>query len=53
MTAQLALFAPFLKASFQDKPCRHRVQDESADASALSLGRNPNPFGFFSGAAHQ
>jgi len=47
------LFSPLLKASLQGKPCHHRVQDETADASALSLSSSFNPSSFFSGAANQ
>lgn len=47
------LFSSLLKASLQGKPCHHRVQDETADASALSLSSSFNPRRFLSAAANQ
>ena len=47
------LFSPFLKASLERKPGHHRVQDETADASALSLSGGSNLLSFFSGTANQ
>ena len=47
------LFSPLLKASLKGKPCHHRVQDETADASALSLSGSFNPCRFLLGAANQ
>ena len=47
------LFSPLLKASLQGKPCHHRVQDETADASALSPSSGFDPCRFFLGAANQ
>ena len=51
--ANTLLLPPFLKPPLNGKSSHDGIQDETADASALSFGSGSDPFRFLMGTANE